>query len=209
MKKIISLLLITGLTILTACTFNDTSEPPKKNDTIEQKHQEQKYGNNIHFQLSRMDYEIERDENLEIAIKKFLGDYNKNSDGEIKYFYNKIDLNDDKKDEVFVMLVGPYTCGTGGCSAVLFEDTKEGYKPISEFTLVNNPVIISENKTNGWKDIIMYVSGGGTKKHYAILKYNNGKYPSNPSVEPEIKSDTLIKGTAILYGNLQNGIILP
>lgn len=39
---------------------------PENNDTIEQ---EQEYGNNIHFQLSRMEYETERDENLEIAIK--------------------------------------------------------------------------------------------------------------------------------------------
>ena len=50
------------------------------------------------------------------------------------YFYNYIDLNDDGKDEIFVMVTGPYTSGSGGSSALLLSEN--GGKLIAHLQLV-------------------------------------------------------------------------
>lgn len=44
----------------------------------------------------------------------------------------------------------------------------------------------------------MYVSGGGIKTFYAQIKYDDKKYSTNPSVQPKVKSGTVINGTAII-----------
>ncbi|QZY56421.1 hypothetical protein [Crassaminicella profunda] len=93
-------------------------------------------------------------------------------------------------------------CGTGGCSAAIFKEFDEEYKLLSNFTLVNNPIIISKNKTNGYNDLIMYVSGGGIKSFYAELKFDGTKYPQNPSMEPKVKPGTKVEGVEIIADDL-------
>jgi hypothetical protein len=144
--------------------------------------------------------EKEKDEKLENALIKL---YNlKHGEDKFKYYYNKIDLNGDNTPEIFVYLVGSLFCGTGGCSAAIFKVEGEEYKLVSKFTLVNNPIVISNNKTNGWNDIITYVSGGGADSGYVELKFDGNKYPSNPSTQPNVKSSTKVNGTAIISDDI-------
>ncbi|GAA0742432.1 hypothetical protein [Clostridium oceanicum] len=144
--------------------------------------------------------ETKRDIKLEKAlIKEF--DLQGNED-KVKYYYNKVDLNGDGKKEIFAYLVGPFVCGSGGCSAAIFEEKLGEYKLLSRFSLVNNPVIISNNKTKGYKDIIMNVSGGGVESFFALLKYNGTKYPSNPSIEPKVEPCTKVEGIAIVSDDI-------
>lgn len=152
--------------------------------------------------------ETKRDLKLEEAIKK---EFDLNQEvGNIRYYYNKVDLNGDGIPEVFVYLVAPFVCGTGGCSGVIFKQENGEYKVLSRFSLVNNPVIISNTKTNGYRDIIMYVSGGGIKSFFSQIKYDGKTYPSNPSIEPEVKSGTKVDGIAIIADDIAKnpGIIL-
>ncbi|MDU7440840.1 MAG: hypothetical protein E7L05_09740, partial [Clostridium sp.] len=79
-------------------------------------------------------------------------------------------------NEIFVEVVGPFTSGTGGDSAVIYKDNNGTLEEISDFTLIRNPIIISDEKSNGWNDIIVEYSGGGAPKKYAILKYDGNKY---------------------------------
>lgn len=118
----------------------------------------------------------------------------------VRLLYNYVDLNDDGTDEVFVYLEGPFVCGTGGCSAVLFRQENGKYLPLTRFSLVRTPVIVSEEKTNGYRDLIFYVAGGGIEDFFARLQFNGTTYPSNPSIEPKVEQGTLIKGTAIVAG---------
>ncbi|WP_226578165.1 hypothetical protein [Halobacillus litoralis] len=121
----------------------------------------------------------------------------KKGEDTIRYWYNKVDLNEDGVPEVFVYLSGPMVCGTGGCSAILLEKKDNRYQVKTKFSLVRSPVIVSNEKTNGWKNLVMYVAGGGMKGAYKQLTYQDGTYPSNPSVQPDIKQEN-IKGTAII-----------
>lgn len=144
--------------------------------------------------------ETESDKNLEIAIKKEF-DISLNEEN-IRYYYNKVDLNEDGIPEVFVFLVGPFVCGTGGCSGVIFKVENGEYKTLSRFSLVRNPVIISNSKTNGYKDIIMYVAGGGIESFFAELKYDGTTYPSNPSIQPKVEQGTIVEGLAIVSDDI-------
>lgn len=211
MKKLISILLIAiSVMSLGACGKSAETSGKEEQQKLLTKIENKSDDNIIKFEsdkidLSNISYEIsetDRDGKLEEAITKAL-EYDKKTDGVIRYYYNKVDLNEDKKPETFVYLLGTYVSGSGGSTALIFEGDKDQYKLVSKFTLVRNPIIVSDNKTNGWKDLIMYVSGGGIEPFYSQIKFDGSNYPSNPSVQPEVKSGTVVKGKAIIADDLQ------
>ncbi|VXC07951.1 conserved hypothetical protein [Flavobacterium sp. 9R] len=105
--------------------------------------------------------------------KNFIDDNSK------KFIFFEYDLNEDGKKEILVGLTGGYFCGTGGCTQLLLDDQGN---VITQFSVSGNPVVIDTNKTNGWKDLFIY---SGSK--YRIVKFNGKTYPSNPSMQPELK----------------------
>jgi hypothetical protein len=96
-----------------------------------------------------------------------------------KFIFFEYDLNEDGKKEIFVGLTGTYFCGSGGCTQLILD--VQG-NVISTFSVSGYPVIIDNNKTNGWKDLFIY---SGSKNR--IVKFDGKTYPSNPSVLPELK----------------------
>lgn len=99
-----------------------------------------------------------------------------------QYAYKKIDLNGDKKPEIIVHLTGIPFCGTGGCTTLIFRKVANEYKLVSEIVLHHPPIIISNNKTNGWNDIIIGQFRIGNTRYpgYYALKFNGRTYPVNP-----------------------------
>jgi hypothetical protein len=155
--------------------------------------------------LSEVTYlksETKKDAALEKVFAKEFG-LTKGTDS-IRYYYNKIDLNNDQIPETFVYLVGPMVCGTGGCSGLLLEEKNGDYTVKSRFSLVRTPVIIQNETTNGWKNIVMYVAGGGIEPNYHQLNFDGENYPSNPSVQPIVKEDK-IKGIGIINDEIAEG----
>jgi hypothetical protein len=128
--------------------------------------------------------------------------------GKIRYLYNRIDLDGDGREEVVAYLTS--SCGTGGCSMLILRAMGDGYSLISRHTIVNNPVVVSTTKTNGWRDIILYVAGGGAKPSYNVLKFDGSAYPRNPSTAPELPSGTIVSGAAIVADKIspEVGIVL-
>jgi hypothetical protein len=119
-----------------------------------------------------------------------------------KYLYNYVDINNDNKKYAFVFLSSADYSGTGGSTALLFINKGNVYVKDTRFTLVNNPVIISDSRTNGRNDLIMFVSGGGSKSHYVILKYNGTEYISNPTKAPELDNSSKVSGIAIVSDDI-------
>ncbi|MEP0919661.1 hypothetical protein NC981_22795 [Leptolyngbya sp. DQ-M1] len=124
----------------------------------------------------------------------------------IRYLYNSIDLDGDGRNEKIVYLVGSTTCGTGGCTMLIFRTTGQGYSLISRHTIVNNPIVVSTQKTKGWRDIVLFVGGGGGKPSYHSLKFDGSAYPSNPSTAPEVAPGTIVNGTAIVADQISPGV---
>lgn len=96
-----------------------------------------------------------------------------------KFVFSEIDLNGDGQNEIFVGFTGGYFCGSGGCTIMLLENKG---KVITQFTVSEYPVVVDNNKTNGWSDLIINSNG---KNH--LMKFDGKKYPSNPSVQPVFK----------------------
>ncbi len=209
-KKVISILLITVCaTGLAVYGHNYKSKVKGDQKPVVIENQNKTDDNIISFKSEDLDFsnvsyeksETARDEKLEKAITEAL-DYNKETDGVLRYYYNKVDLNGDEKPEIFTYLVGPYVSGSGGSTALIFENKNDEYQLATKLTLVRNPIIISDNSTNGWKDLIMYISGGGIEPFYSQVQFDGNEYTGNPSVQPEIESGTIVKGTAIIADDL-------
>lgn len=103
------------------------------------------------------------------------------------------------------MIIGQKVSEISGSKAFIFEKDGEYYKKIDEFTLVNNPVIISDEKTNGWNDIIMSASVDGEDAFFSKLQYDGESYPLNPSVESAVEVGTKVTGTAIISDEIVFG----
>jgi hypothetical protein len=136
---------------------------------------------------------------LEQAIVRELQDYNPSSpDQYVRYYYNRVDLNDDGKPEVVVYLLGSYTCGSGGCTTLIFTPRGQDYRLVSRLTLVNDPILVTPQKTLGWKDLVLLVSGSGARGQYTRLRFNGRTYPDNPSVQPAVTSNSTLTGIALV-----------
>lgn len=98
-----------------------------------------------------------------------------------KFQFYKVDLNGDGKEEIFVRFLGPYFCGSGGCTFLLLDSYGE---IITKFTVTRAPIFVESTKVNGWS--VLLVKDAGVFKE---LVFENGAYPSNPSVLPKAPYD--------------------
>lgn len=114
-----------------------------------------------------------------------------------RYYYDYIDLDDDGTDEIFVELVGPVTSEATGHTAMIFKQTNNTIEKIDTFTLIRNPIIISDQKTNGWRNIIVK----NDNNEYAVLKYEADKYTTVNDSET-ISNLGNVTGTAIITNDI-------
>jgi hypothetical protein len=96
-----------------------------------------------------------------------------------RFIFFEYDLNDDGKKEILVGLTGPYFCGSGGCTQYILDNQGE---VLSKFTVADYPVVIDTEKSFGWKNL--FIQSGGKNR---MVKFDGKKYPSNPSLQPELK----------------------
>ncbi len=146
----------------------------------------------------------EPDKDLEAAILRAEPSYTKTmvdaggGAGRGRYVYGRVDLNGDGQDEVFVYLLGPIFCGTGGCNLLLFTETQKGYSLVNEFATTRIPVIVSAEKTRGWNNIIWLKSGGGAESSYLSHAFNGKRYVEGK----RLPADKAPEGKNYLAGEL-------
>jgi heat shock protein HslJ len=98
------------------------------------------------------------------------------SAGQARYAYERIDLNGDGKDEVFVYLLGSTFCGSGGCNLLIFRSSMDGYSLLNSLPIARLPVVVSPKRTSGWSDFWKKESGGGAPPSYVHYTSNGKKY---------------------------------
>ncbi|MDN3698504.1 hypothetical protein QWY97_14280 [Vibrio cortegadensis] len=101
---------------------------------------------------------------------------------QIKYLTGSVDLNRDGDVEHLVLIQDRYFCGSGGCTAVMFDSVG---KVINRITVARTPITLANSYRNGWQDFIVWSNGA-----YRLMSYNGESYPSNPSLEPKIDRET-------------------
>ena len=153
------------------------------------------------YDFTRLDFiESECVSNLRIerAIEKEFS-LNPNKD-KVKYLYNKISLSKNK-DNILVYLEGPRFCSSNGCTLVILESKGNEYTILSKIENIINPIIVSDNNSNGYKDIIVRVLNN-SKEELRILKYNGNSYPKDPIKEEKLKRGSKISGIAVISDDL-------
>ncbi|MGL5085989.1 MAG: hypothetical protein ACRC68_09815, partial [Clostridium sp.] len=139
------------------------------------------------------DYKIEKALEKEFKVRAGID--------KVSYLYNRIDLNDNNSN-VIVYLEGPNFCESNGCTLVILENKGGEYCVISKIVGTRNPIIISDEKTNGYKNIIMKIESSLGEGIYKELKFNGKCYPTNLKNEPKVKKRSKIQGIAVIADDL-------
>ena len=109
-----------------------------------------------------------------------------------------LDLDSDLKDEALVLLEGPTWCGTGGCTLlVLSPDGAGELRLVSDIGLVQTPITVSEHQSQGFRDLVLDVYGGGARPATVVLSYDGEGYPTNPSVLEPVPEGRAIRGIVL------------
>ncbi len=117
-----------------------------------------------------------------------------------QYQFTRIDLDSDGRREGIAMLHTPhhFWCGMNGCSMIVFRAHDDSFTPISEIAPVRGPLTVSETTTNGWRDLVVRVSGRFymDAKNVA-LRYDGTGYPAQPAFQPALMASNDLRGVQI------------
>lgn len=122
-------------------------------------------------------------------------------DAEDRYFFSFVDLNGDGRKEAIVYLIGPLSCGSGGCHTAIFSPVEQGvgYRLVTMIELTRPPILAARSKTKGWRDLIVFVRGGGILEGYnVLLPFDGASYPESPFLETARPLKDKIKGDVLI-----------
>jgi hypothetical protein len=123
---------------------------------------------------------------LETTLNQAIG----HGSGPAYYFSSQVDLDGDGRAEWVVYLAGPAVCGTGGCSMLVLREGPCGLVTVSNIGPSRPPIRVADTSSNGWRDLVVHVSGGGIVQGYdALLRFDGQGYPDNPTVAPAQQLD--------------------
>lgn len=119
-------------------------------------------------------------------------------DGEVRYFWGEADLDDDGRPEAVAHVVGPLVCGSGGCTTLVFTRDGDGLRRVADVSVSRPPVVAARTETNGWRDLVVGVGGGGAEGGRALLPFDGTSYPGNPTVAPARPVDGDVGGDVVV-----------
>ena len=114
------------------------------------------------------------------------------------YNFAGADLNGDSRPEVLVLFSGPDWCQRTGCSLVIFQMEKTGYKVVSHIVSAKAPVAVGPDASFGWRDLIVRTGGAGVRERNARLVFAGRGYPTNALLQPEPTNDTISQAQQII-----------
>jgi hypothetical protein len=119
---------------------------------------------------------------------------------ETRYYYNRVDLNEDKTEEIVVAVVSEELENSSGHPLlILSEDGEAGFEVISRIDEVHTPVVIDDEMENGWHNVIPAVYGGIISPGYMVYHYENNGYQADE--EDFLEELVGISGIQILSDN--------
>lgn len=127
---------------------------------------------------------------LQEAVQDYLQSLDTTRDTSTRFVSASVSL-DDKTPMVLGIVSGQGWCGSGGCMALLLRQDDLSFKVIQEFTLVRPPIRVLCSKTNGWRDLALWVGGGGLSPTVVALRFDGSEYPTNPSLAPSVSTAVL------------------
>jgi hypothetical protein len=108
--------------------------------------------------------------------------------------YGLTDLDGDKRDDAIVLLVGPFWCGTGGCTMLVFRATADGYRFVSDSSATSEPIRVTTAQSNGWRDLVVDTKGSDD----VLLRFDGSRYPPDPWAQQRADSAQLAAAKVVL-----------
>jgi hypothetical protein len=136
------------------------------------------------------------------SLKAFLQRYD--ADLKDQFVAGFSDLNGDGKPEAIVYVTSNGWCGSGGCTTLVLIRDADSWRLLTKITATRPPIRVLTNTSNGWRNIGIWVQGGGIQPGYeAELQFDGKTYPANPSLTPARRSTrhagkTLIAPTTVV-----------
>ena len=94
------------------------------------------------------------------------------------------DLNGDGRAEILIYAKDPGHCGSGGCDFYVLSPQGADYRVVLRASVTRPPIRRLATVTHGWRDLGVFVAGGGAQGHEARLRFDGKLYPGNPSMAP-------------------------
>ena len=89
-----------------------------------------------------------------------------------------IDLNGDRRQDALVLMRSRRYCGSRGCVLLVFEGTGKGYRLNSRLVLGRTPMIATEARTAGWRDLVAPMTTARSGMRLVVLRHGPGGYPA-------------------------------
>jgi hypothetical protein len=132
-------------------------------------------------------------------LRNYLHDASTVDNETTTYFARSVDLSGHGPKEAIVYLTGNGWCGSGGCTVLILATNKSSYRIVTKITITRPPIVLLDTKSRGWRDIGVFVEGGGVEKGYtARLRFDGHSYPNNPSVPPAKPIRGKLRGKVIV-----------
>ena len=90
-----------------------------------------------------------------------------------------IDLNGDRHQDALVLMRSRRYCSSRGCLLLVFEGTGKGYRLNSRLVLGRTPMIATEARTAGWRDLVAPMTTARAGMRLVVLKHGNAGYPAD------------------------------
>jgi len=118
-----------------------------------------------------------------------------------KYEYFRHDLDGDGRRDAIVLLQHPYKywCNQHGCTLLVLKAGTTDFGLVSKTMPIRAPFYISPNKTNGWNDLIVRVSGRWSQTKNVAMKFDGNQYPDNPEPLPSIGQEDLMITAGVFH----------
>lgn len=101
------------------------------------------------------------------------------------FLYAFVDLDGTGKLEAVAYLTGRGWCGSGGCRLLVMTQQGPSYKVITMIPAVKLPIRVLESKSHGWRDLSVFIQGGGIIRGYdEIVRFDGNGYREPSDVAP-------------------------
>jgi peptidoglycan hydrolase-like protein with peptidoglycan-binding domain len=163
--------------------------------------------NGVTIQIRPRPWFMEIDAKIEAGIRSAL---NLGFRDRVRYMFQSLDFDGTGPQGILLVhLIGSQVCGTGGCTMLVLQAVENGYRVISRIPAVQQPVIISTQRTNGYPDLIVYTAGGGLVPAYRRLQFNGSNYPTNLTGAPALPGGTTVTGGVTLASRITPDLAAP
>ncbi len=136
---------------------------------------------------------------LEQSLDQFLRGWD--DDRQTQHIAAFVDLNGDGVPEAIVYVSGQKWCGSGGCAALILSQAEGSWSIMTQLSVTRLPIRVLKNSSHGWRDLGVWVAGGGIVPGYeAGLAFDGKKYPGNPTVPPARRLTAGTPGEVVIGG---------